>query len=37
MEFCVLTMVMVIMKIILMMIYDRMAVDKKEHGVMNYE
>ena len=32
MEFRVLTMVMVIMKIILMMIYDRMAVDKKEHG-----
>ena len=28
-----------IMEIILMMIYDRMAVDKKEHGdrVMNYE
>ena len=37
MEFWVPTMVMVIMEIILMMIYDRMAVDKKEHGVMNYE
>ena len=39
MEFWVPIMVMVIMEIILMMIYDRMAVDKKEHGdrVMNYE